>query len=323
MVSQEKLKPGPLLERSRCPKIGIIGSGALGSYFGIRMALAGNPVKFLLRSDYQDVRTNGMHLRLEDGSAYPLANPDVFEAVEEMGQLDWIIVGLKTTRNELFKELLPPVVDKKTVLITVQNGLGNVEALEELFPGNPILGALCQIGVNREGPGQIKSFVKGNGFVQLGTHPGSVGEAWLEPVKSAFEEAGITTRIIPSLGEALWRKLMWNVPFNGLTVAVGGKGTDVVCNDPVLRARARALIEEIRQAGNALGYPIEPDYTDKLLVFTDQLGAYMASSVLDWLAGRRIEVDAIFRKPLEAGTEADVEMPELEKLVRELETAGS
>ena len=240
-----------------------------------------------------------------------------------MGKLDWVIIGLKTTRNELFNELLPSVVGKKTILITIQNGLGNVEALEELFPENPILGALCQIGVNREAPGRIKSFVKGNGFVQLGTHPGSLGEAWLEPVKSAFEEAGIATRIIPSLGEALWRKLMWNVPFNGLTVAIGGKGTDVVCNDPVLRARARALIEEIRKAGNALGYPIEPDYTDKLLGFTDRLGAYMASSVLDWLEGRRIEVDAIFRKPLEAGMEAGVQMPELERLVDQLETTVS
>ena len=107
---------------------------------------------------------------------------------------------------------------------------------------------------------------------------------------------------------------MWNVPFNGLTVAIGGKGTDAVCGDPALRAVAIALMEEIRTAANALGHPIELDYTDKLMGFTDKLGPYKASSVLDWLAGRRIEVDAIFRKPLEAGRQAGVPMPHLETL---------
>ena len=296
------------------PTIGIIGSGALGSYFGIRLAAAGHPVSFLLRSDYEAVRENGMALTLADGTLVRLEQPAILKDVRELGAMDWVIVGLKTTRNYLFKDLLPPVVGPNTLLITIQNGLGNAEALQALFPENPVMGALCQIGVNREGPGRIRSFVQGDGFVQLGGDP-PVSKEQLERVHGAFEGAGIRTRITPSLGEALWRKLMWNVPFNGLTVEIGGKGTDAVCTDPVLRSRARALMEEIRLAGNALGYPIEPDYTDKLLGFTDALGPYMSSSVLDWLAGRRIEVEAIFKKPLQAGTAAGVPMPELERLV--------
>ena len=299
--------------------IGIIGSGALGSYFGIRLALAGNPVKFLLRSDYEAVSQDGFRLFLSDGREQLLMDPEVFHSVEQMGKKDWVIIGLKTTNNHLIADLLPPVVSESTVLITIQNGIGNVEELEQLYPDNPIIGALCQIGVNREGPGRIRSFVNKDGFAQLGTRPGGPGEPWLEPVRAAFESAGISTRVIPSLGEALWRKLMWNVPFNGLTVAIGGKGTDAVCSDPVLRERARALIEEIRVASGVLGYPIEREYTDKMLQFTDRLGAYKSSSVLDWLAGRRIEVEAIFRKPLQAGTAAGVPMPELERLVGELE----
>lgn len=299
--------------------IGIIGSGALGSYFGIRLCLAGNQVRFLLRSDFDVVRRRGFQLMLSDGSEYTIPNPDVFQDVIEMGTLDWVIIGLKTTQNHLFNELLSPAVGPGTVIITLQNGIGNVEELERLFPSNPIIGSLCQIGVNREAPGRIRSFVHKDGFTQLGTKPGGKGEPYLESIRECFESAGIHTRVIPSLGEALWRKLMWNVPFNGLTVVIGGKGTDAVCRDPALRERARALIEEIRTAGNALGYPIEPGYTDTMLSFTDRLGPYKSSSVLDWQAGRRIEVDAIFRKPLEAGRAAGVEMPELEKLVKELE----
>lgn len=300
------------------PTIGIIGSGALGSYFGIRLALAGNPTGFLLRSDFAAVKEHGFRLELADGREFRLEQPDVAKDVATLGVRDWVIIGLKTTRNHLFPELLPPVVGPDTLLITIQNGLGNVEALQALFPANPVIGALCQIGVNRKEPGHVRSFVPNDGSVQIGAPGGSAGEAHLDTLQAAFEEAGIHTKRTASLGEALWRKLMWNVPFNGLTVEIGGKGTDAVCNDPELRRRAIALMEEIRTAGNALGYRIEPGYTDKLIGFTDKLGAYMSSSVLDWKSGRRLEIEAIFRKPLEAGKAAGVEMPELARLVEAL-----
>ncbi|HKJ90352.1 MAG TPA: 2-dehydropantoate 2-reductase [Oceanipulchritudo sp.] len=304
-------------------KVGIIGSGALGSYFGMRLAVSGQEVGFLLRSDYAAVKEKGMKLILADGEAVVLKEPQVYRTPEEMGSQEMVLIGLKTTRNALFEELLPPVVRPGTILVTVQNGLGNVEQLQELFPENPVIGALCQIGVNREGPGRIRNHVPGNGFVQLGAHPGSPGEAVLETCLRLFEHAGIRTRQTASLGEALWRKLMWNVPFNGLTVTIGGKGTDAVCGDPELRTVAVALMEEIRLAANALGFAIEPEYVDKLMGFTDKLGAYQASTVLDWLEGRPLEVEAIFRKPLEAGTRAGVPMPRLEELVKDLEACSS
>jgi 2-dehydropantoate 2-reductase len=305
------------MEQAGRPRVGIIGAGALGCYFGIRLAHAGWPVSFLLHSDYEAVRMSGMELTLASGEQVSLERPRIFQKAAEMGPQDWILIALKTTRNHLFEELLPPVVGPETLLITVQNGLGNVEALQRLFPRNPVVGALCQIGVNRTEPGRIRSFVPNDGFVQIGK-AATATEAHLSACQSAFEQAGIHTRRTASLGEALWRKLMWNVPFNGLTVAIGGKGTDVVCTDPELRRTAIALMEEVRLASNALGFPIEPEYTEKLMGFTDQLGHYKSSSVLDWKAGRRLEVDAIFRKPLEAGTAAGVAMPELKKLVGQL-----
>ncbi|MEX0326450.1 MAG: 2-dehydropantoate 2-reductase [Puniceicoccaceae bacterium] len=298
-----------------------MGAGALGSYFGIRLAHAGNAVRFLLRSDYDAVKEEGMELTLADGTAIRLEKPDVYQSVEEMGTVDRVIIGLKTTRNYLFQELLPAIVGPETVLVTIQNGLGNVEALEALFPENPVIGALCQIGVNREAPGRIRSFVPKDGFVLLGKNARSA-EGDLDSIQQQLSGAGINTRTTPSLGEALWRKLMWNVPFNGLTVAIGGKPTDAVCGNPALRSVARGLMEDIRLAANALGYPIEADYTDKLLGFTDKLGPYMASSVHDWLAGRRLEVEAIFQKPFEAGTAAGVDMPYLESLAAILDGLG-
>ena len=294
-------------------RTGIIGSGALGSYFGVRLACADRRVAFLLRSDFEAVSEGGFVLELSDGTKQRLENPEIYRGTAEMGRLDWVIIALKTTHNHLLPEMLRPLVGPGTRMVTLQNGLGNVAFLEEHFPETPVLGGLCQIGVNREAPGRIRSFVPGDGFVQLGA-----GRMATTPDLDGFHEmleaAGIRVKRAPSLGEALWRKLMWNVPFNGLTVALGGVGTHRVCENEELREVARCLMEEIRTAANALGYPIEAGYTDKLLGFTDRLGDYKASSVLDWKAGRPLEVDAIFRKPLQAGQAAGVPMPHLATL---------
>lgn len=293
----------------------VLGAGALGGYFGIRLAVAGAEVAFGVRSQAERLRREGYVLEMEDGREMRLDSPQVFtpEAVSEVGEAAWIIIGLKTTQNERLPALLRPMVGEKTRLLTVQNGLGNVELLEAAFPDRPVVGGLCQIGVNREGAGRIRNYVPGGGFVQLGAGS-SAGESEVTAWAEMLEGAGIRVKRAVSLGDALWRKLMWNVPFNGLTVALGGTGTDVVCGDAGLRAVARGLMEEIRAAAAAQGVVIESDYTDKLLQFTDKLGDYRASSVLDWQAGRPLEVDAIFGKPLAAGRAGGVAMPRLETL---------
>jgi len=299
--------------------IGIVGAGALGSYFGIRLAHAGQRVRFLLRSDFSSVRANGMHLTLVDGSEIKLPKVEAFRETGSMGRCDEVIIGLKTTRNGALRELLPPLVGPETVLISLQNGLGNVEWLQQLHPENRVIGALCQIGVNRESPGRIRSFVPRDGSVQIGMPEPNPDAELLHSVAAGWQAAGIHTVVTRSLKEALWRKLMWNIPFNGLTVEAGGKPTNVVCETPALRERARRLMDEVRTVANAIGCEIEPGFTDRMLELTDSLGPYQSSSVLDWLSGRRLEVDAIFRKPLQAGLALGQPMPELKALTGSLE----
>ena len=304
-------------------RIGIIGSGALGLYFGIRLAVTGHAVSFLVRSGVEQVRDRGMRLELADGRILTLPTPNIVKDVREMGGLDWVLVALKTTQNKVLEELLMDAVVEGTSILTLQNGIGNVEAIEAICPESAVLAGLCQIGVNREAPGEVRSFVPDDGFVQIGQDVVSGKPDLRSEYANIFEAAGIRTRVTASLGEALWRKLMWNVPFNGLTVEAGGVGTDVICSNPEQRARARRLMEEIRLAAEALGFPIERTYTDRLIEFTDKIGSYRASTVLDWLEGRPLEIEAIFRKPLERGESSGVSMPELKRLTLALEAMTS
>ena len=295
------------------PRIAIVGSGALGGFLGAHLAHAGHAVRFLARSDHAALRANGWQVEHTDAESFTVPHPEVFTRTEDIGPVDLVLIALKTTQNRALAELLPPLVQSNTVLLTVQNGLGNVEVLADLFPENPILAGLCQIGVNRIAPGHLQSYVPGGGFIQVGAGP----HADLKLVGLLAEllrGAHIRTRELSTLGEALWRKLMWNVPYNGLTVAAGSVATDAIVASPAFDAVSRGLMEELRAASGALGFPIEAEYTDKLISFTANLGPYRPSSLIDWEAGRPLEVEAIWGEPLRQGQAAGVAMPHLATL---------
>lgn len=295
------------------PGIAIIGAGALGGYFGVRLSLAGLQVRFLMRSDLSAVRAGGFRLEMEDGTVHKVTRPEAHGSTASIGASDLIIIALKATQNECLPSVLRPLVRSGSVLLTLQNGLGNAEFLHRHFPDNPVIGGLCQIGVNRIAPGVIRNFIPGGGFVQLAAFD-SAHHEWVGEVAALFDRAGIRVKTLPSLGEATWRKLMWNVPFNGLTILAGGVLTDHVVNTPSLRTYARELMEELRVAAGQLGYPIEREYTEKLLEFTDRMKPYRPSSLVDFLDGKEIEVEAIFGEPLRQGEAAGVAMPRLAAL---------
>lgn len=306
------------------PRIGLVGAGALGGYVGARLAASGADVHFLLRSDYEAVRAQGYQIRFRDREPLQVHPVAAYPTPEALGPCDWVIIGLKTTRNEALRTLLPPLLQPGTVLITLQNGLGNVEFLEALAPGHPIVGATCQIGVTRTAPGLIESFVPGGGTMQVAAaHTGA--EAPVNALADLLSRAGIATKARPHLQEILWRKLMWNVPFNGLAVAAGGRDTAQLLADPEMEALARALMRELRAGALALDIPIEAEFVDKLIEFTRPMPPYRPSSLIDFETGRELEVEAIFGEPCRRAEAAGVEVPRLRMLytlLRALSPAG-
>lgn len=293
--------------------IAIVGTGALGGFVGAHLAKAGNDVRFLVRSDYAALKKDGFRIQLADAPDFRIPHPQVYRSTLEIGPVDLVIIALKTTQNNHLEDLLPALVGANTRLLTIQNGLGNIERLTGLFPKNKILGGLCQIGVEREASGRLVSYVPGGGTIQVGAGP-LAAVTDVEEISEILNNGGITTRSLKSLGEALWRKLMWNVPFNGLTVAIGGQTTDRVVGEPRLRALSASLMHELCHAAAALGFPIEESYAEKLIGFTDGIGAYPPSSLVDWRGGRPLEVEAIWGEPLRQGEAAGVAMPHLKTL---------
>ena len=295
--------------------IAIVGAGAIGSYYGVRLALAGSDVRFLLRSDLGHVREHGFLLREKDATRR-LAKPNVFGDPGDIGPVDLVIVALKTTANVSLPALLPPLLHEDTSVLTLQNGLGNEEFIASMVGTERVMGGLCYIGVTRESAGEIAGYHT-PGKMTLGEFQRSAGGRVRE-IARRLEAVGVQTRVVDDLAEARWQKLIWNVPFNGLAIAGGGVSTDRILANPELAAQVRPLMDEVATAARHFGYRVPESFIQAQIDVTPGMGAYRPSSLVDFLAGRDVEIEPIWGEPLRRAGAAGLSLPRLSSLYAEL-----
>ncbi len=287
-----------------------MGSGAVGTYYGARMALAGAGVRFLMRGDLEAVRARGSVLIHDRSGVTEMRPVSAFGTAAEVGPVDLVVIGLKTTTPGI-RPLVEPLLGPDTPILTLQNGFGADEALAGLFGADRVIGGLVFMAITRVGPGEVRCF-----------HPGmvSVGEFGRPPMERTralaglLSAAGMKTNVVENLVEARWSKLVWNIPFNGLSIAEGGIATDRICADPRLAAEARSLMLEVQRAAAAFGFAIPDAFVAKQFEVTPPMGPYQPSSLVDFLAGREVEVESIWGEPLRRARAAGVAMPHLEGL---------
>jgi len=292
----------------------IVGAGAVGSYYGGRLAEAGNEVRFLLRSDFEKVSEQGLTVESIHGD-FHLPKVTCARTPREIGKVDVVIIAWKTTANDRFEEVISPMMHADSIVLTLQNGLGNVEALSEIFGASRVLGALCFVCINRIEPGLIRH--TGGGPLAMGEATPGVTPR-LEKLAATFAEAKVKCDLAPDLGEAQWRKLVWNIPFNGLCITEGGIDTEVLLARAGGEKNVRALMAEVLTAARALGYEIEDSYAEHQLARTYPMGPYRPSSMIDFVEGREVEVEAIWGEPLRRAESAGAEVPRMSALYREI-----
>lgn len=297
-------------------RIAIVGAGALGLYYGATLQRDGNDVRFLLRRDYQAIREKGLTVKSVDGD-FHLANIAGYPTPGEIGTVDLVLVGLKTFANHSYGELIAPLLGADTMILTLQNGLGNEEALAALFGADRVLGGVAFLCANRREPGVVRHL--GEGRILIGEFQ-KRGRERLEKVMELFRRAGVECRAVTDLVKARWEKLVWNIPFNGLC-ALMLRPVDVLLSRERCRALVRDIMLETIAAANGqkLTSPIPVTFADEMLVFTDGMGAYRPSMFIDREEGRPMELEAIFGTPLAAGAARGIPMPKTEALFALLE----
>ena len=291
--------------------VAVVGSGAIGLYYGGRLAEAGGDVRFLARSDFEALSQNGIRAESVAGDC-DLPSVDTFRSPEEIGPVDLVIVSWKATANGALAETLPPLLHEGTQVLTLQNGLGNCESIAEIVGAERVCGGLCFVCVNRTAPGRISHTAGGR--LTIGEFSKGVpGRA--EAMAARFRKAKIPAAATDDLLMAQWEKLVWNIPFNGLAVAEGGVTTDVLLSDARTENSIRELMWEVVTAARAQGIPLDGALVETNIERTRPMGPYRPSTMIDFMEGRELELGPIWEEPLRRANAAGVATPALEKLL--------
>jgi 2-dehydropantoate 2-reductase len=296
----------------------IIGTGALGGYYGARLWHAGHAVHFLLHSDYEHVRAHGLSVVSKYGD-FSIEKPMVYRSASELPGCDVAAVCLKTTENHLLGEILPPAVASEGVVLMMQNGLDIEAEAAAVLPDHTILGGLAFLCSNKTGPGRIEHL--DYGAVRVAEHRPDGSPAGLtaaaRAVAADLEGAGIPAILEADLLLARWKKLVWNIPYNGLC-AIERCSTDVIMASASMRARCETIMREVVAIAAAQGRTIEDRFVEAMLRDTDEMTPYRPSMLLDLERGRPLELEAIYRRPLRTAERAGVVCPEIRALYEQL-----
>ncbi|HEY9670442.1 MAG TPA: putative 2-dehydropantoate 2-reductase [Waterburya sp.] len=296
----------------------ILGTGALGGYYGACLQRAGLEVHFLLHSDYEQVKEQGLVIESPNGD-FTLPQVNAYGDVTKMPACDVVVVALKTTHNRLLPEILPPVVKDNGVVLVLQNGLGIEEEVAQIVGSKRVMGGLCFLCSNKVGPGHICHLDYGE--ITLGEYTpnyqvGGITERMCR-IADDFECAGISIKLAEDLRLARWQKLVWNIPYNGLSVVLDATTDELMANQ-----YTRSLVEQLMRevvAGAACCDRIIPDhFIQTMLDYTEKMTPYRTSMKIDYDEKRPLEVEAIFGNPLRVATAVGTDLPLISMLYRQL-----
>ena len=295
-------------------KYAIIGTGAIGGFYGARLDKAGFEVHFLLHTDYQYVVDHGLTIDSCDGN-FTLPSPKVYDSTSKMPQCDVVIVALKTTQNHLLPSLLPPLLKPDTIILLIQNGIGVEADVQQLFPSQPIAAGMAFICSAKAGPGHINHQFYGN--INIGNYSCHNPQRYNQMLAD-FRAAGIGAADVEYL-EARWKKAVWNMPFNGMTVALNTTTNRLLSCESTHRLIYDQMLEVIG-AAQALGVKnLDTRFADKMIANTIKMPPYSPSMKLDFDFHRPMEINYLYTRPIAEAHAAGFAMPKLEMLEAELQ----
>ncbi|MCQ2253741.1 MAG: 2-dehydropantoate 2-reductase [Bacteroidales bacterium] len=294
-------------------KYAVIGSGAIGAYYGAKLVKAGQYVEFLFHSDYEFVKQNGLRVKSCDGDFY-LPEVKAFDSTEKMGKADVVLVGLKSTNENLLYKVLSPLLHEKTLVVLIQNGIGLEADLQEKFPGTYIAAGLAFICSAKTEPGTVNHQCYGSINIGNFSCPDS---SIINKVVEDFRNAEIEANEV-EYHEARWKKAVWNMPFNGMTVALNTQ-TDKLLANPATEALIYMQMKEVIDAAQACGVQnLDYTFADKMIAMTKAMVPYSPSMKLDFDFKRKMEIYYIYTRPIEEARKHGYEMHKLQMLEAEL-----
>lgn len=275
-------------------KIAILGSGAVGGYFGAKLAQSGQDVTFIARGAHLEaIRTRGLEIRsprLGDFTVRAAAADDT----RRVGAVDLVIYAVKAYHNAGALPLLTPLVGPETVVLTLQNGVDSVDFTAAIVGEGHVLGGTTYVATALEAPGLI---------VQTGVHRSIIfGEVFgdrtrisrrVQAIADILAPADIQVTPVADGRVPIWDKFVYLAPFSGFTGAAR-LPIGPIWAEPPVREMFYAAAREVAAVAEAEGVRISPDRFETLQQYMDGIPPTTRSSLLiDLEAGKPIEVEAL------------------------------
>jgi 2-dehydropantoate 2-reductase len=292
-------------------KILIIGAGAVGGYYGARLAQGGAYVSVLCRSDYDTVKANGIIVRSVAGDCCFMPESVVHNVSDYTAVPDYIIISTKVLPDIDMPGMIRTIVGPGTAIVHLQNGIEIEEPTAAAFPDNEIIGGIAFICASRPSPGCIDH--QDYGRITIGRFPyGS--SAKTEVLASLFLNAGVQCDIDQDIITARWKKLVWNASLNPISVLGGGADTrEIMESQPALQLVRDVMSEVVMLAGKS-GHPLPDSIIDKTVHDTISMKPTRTSMLQDYESGRPLEVEALLGNALRVSRRIGVRAPHIESL---------
>jgi 2-dehydropantoate 2-reductase len=293
------------------PRILVVGTGAIGGFYGGKLAQAGASVSTLCRSDYEMVKAKGISIKSTLGDFHFTPEKVIRDLSDYGPPPDYILIGLKVLPEIDTPKIIKDVVGGDTAIVLLQNGVEIEEPVVKGFPNNEIISGLAFICVTRIDPGHIDHTDFGR--LVLGRFP--VGKsAKTEELAKLFNDSGVSCKVSKDVVTERWRKLVWNAPFNPISVLGGGADTKTMMDNPESVELARKVMEEVCRIAEAVGHPLGGEVVQQNIDGTRVMAPYKSSMLVDFEAGRPMEVEAILGNGIRAAKRHGVAVPHMESL---------
>jgi 2-dehydropantoate 2-reductase len=288
-------------------RIAVMATGAVGGYFGARLAQAGHEVAFMARGgQLEALRRYGLRVQSPLGDMH-LPRVEATDDPATIGPVDLVLFTVKLWDTEAAAEAVRPLLGDETAVVSFQNGVVKDDILRQTLGAEHVIGGACYIAATLSEPG----FVRHSGTLQkllFGEYDGSVSPR-VRQFHDACAESGIDGEISDRIEQAIWEKFVFLVGLSGVT-SLARSPIGPIRSHPRARAFLHDVMEEAVKVARAQGAPLAADYADDRVAFIDRLPASMTSSMLrDLDEGNRLEVAWLSGDVCERGARLDVPTP--------------
>lgn len=289
----------------------LVGTGAVGSYFGGKLSQSDARVSALCRSDYEAAREKGIVIRSYKGDF--VFNPaEVIQSAEELSvRPDYILICLKALPDIRIEEIIRDAVYPQTVIVLIQNGIGIEQEVAQHFPKNQLVSGIAFIAVSRVEPGIVRH--TGSGKLVLGNYP-SGSEVKTRGLAKLFRQVDVPCDVSEDIMKDRWQKMVWNAAFNPISVLGGNATSKQMVENRESEVLVRQVMQEIMDVAAATGHPLEESIVENAIAGNHKMRPFKTSMLVDYQANRPMEVEAILGNTMKIAREVNIPVPHLETL---------